>query len=147
MSFSKGLSKIFHAYKHQRLESATRSSKPLTPCQEKREKVARRPTWSVLRVIEVDAEGMASVADDFGRVRVVLDAKRLEGSVVLCFLSFNLNRRLPIPVGNREKFFPANGTWNAWAQKERTEVTLPNKYSWSAADCAWDGRETNDEWD
>lgn len=103
---------------------------------EKKEKVERTPTRFVLRVVEVDAEGMAIVADDSGRARVVLDAERLEGRVVPRFLGFNLNRRLPIPVSNREKLLPVNGTWNARDQKQRTEVISPNKYLSRAADCA-----------
>lgn len=106
----------------------------------------KKPTWFVLRVIKVNVEGMATITDDFGRARVILDAKRWEGRVELRFLGFNLNRGLLVPVSDGEELVPVNRTWvECTGPKRRTKQGVSfNESCSSATHCAWAWRENGD---
>lgn len=54
---------------------------------------------------------MATVTDDLGGARVIRNAKGAEGRVKLCFLGFNLNRGLLVPISDGEELVPVNRTW------------------------------------
>lgn len=96
------------------------------------------PTWFVVRVIKVNVEGVAAVTDDFSWAGVVLDT-RGGGRIIPHFFGFNLNRRLLIPISNREKFIPMNRTFNTQdqAQKKQISYFVHLKGLLSTMCCTW----------